>query len=595
MFGFGKPKPEPATVSEKIAAAASESSKSSGDKSGFGFDPSGLERAAKAARELDASSNAKEAFQLAKGQEHTKQLEQQAAMKQYEARSKEMELQIIGRKGEEDRRTLEAQRQQHQQKNEHKDKLERKREADRLAAQEHMRQKAREKDEQSAMRQEEIKRRTAKYEAELRQKTELARVEAETAGRIRQERENRDITMERARLEAQELRETVLETVKLGGSTIGAGIQEFLGDWNKMGKTVFTLSAIALGIYTARTGTGVAGRYIEAQLGKPSLVRETSRKSGLGRFNPITSIKGLFTTQPDVLDGIVFDNRMQGILRNIGQATMNTKRNNAPFRNLLFYGHPGTGKTLFAKSLARHSGLDYAIVTGGDVAPLGREAVTEIHKLFDWSNNQSSKGLLLFVDEADAFLQKRRHGTMSEDVRNALNAFLFRTGEASKNFVVVFASNQPEQFDWAINDRIDEMIEFRLPQAEERLQMLKQHFKTFVFDSSTSAGGGSWNPFRRSSEITVDEEITVERLEDIADQLEGFSGREIMKLSVAWQAAAFGSKDARLSSEMLEDVLQRFLEQHTQKNVWRAIDNEDEIKHEVKPVSSETTDKLVRN
>lgn len=31
-------------------------------------------------------------------------------------------------------------------------------------------------------------------------------------------------------------------------------------------------------------------------------------------------------------------------------------------------------------------------------------------------------------------------------------------GEASDKFMVVFASNQPEQFDWAINDRIDEMV-----------------------------------------------------------------------------------------------------------------------------------------
>ena len=48
-------------------------------------------------------------------------------------------------------------------------------------------------------------------------------------------------------------------------------------------------------------------------------------------------------------------------------------------------GPPGTGKTLFAKGLARHSGLDYAIITGGDVAPLGREAVSEMHKLFNWA------------------------------------------------------------------------------------------------------------------------------------------------------------------------------------------------------------------
>lgn len=33
-----------------------------------------------------------------------------------------------------------------------------------------------------------------------------------------------------------------------------------------------------------------------------------------------------------------------------------------------------------------HSGLHYAIVTGGDVAPLGRDGPSAIHKLFDWAN-----------------------------------------------------------------------------------------------------------------------------------------------------------------------------------------------------------------
>ena len=45
-------------------------------------------------------------------------------------------------------------------------------------------------------------------------------------------------------------------------------------------------------------------------------------------------------------------------------------------------------------------------------------------------------------------------------MRNALNAFLYRTGEASDKFMVVYASNQPEQFDGAISDRIDEMVSY---------------------------------------------------------------------------------------------------------------------------------------
>ena len=154
----------------------------------------------------------------------------------------------------------------------------------------------------------------------------------------------------------------------------------------------------------------------------------------------------------DPLEGVVLSPALERRLRDIAITTSNTKRNNGLFRNVMFYGPPGTGKTLFAKSLAQHSGLDYAVLTGGDIAPLGRDGVSSIHKVFDWAG-KSRKGLIVFIDEADAFLQKRSKDGMSEDTRAALNAFLFRTGEQSRKFMLVVASNQPEQFDWAVNDR----------------------------------------------------------------------------------------------------------------------------------------------
>ena len=46
----------------------------------------------------------------------------------------------------------------------------------------------------------------------------------------------------------------------------------------------------------------------------------------------------------------------------------------------------------------------------------------------------------------------------------------------SVRFMLILASNQPDQFDWAINDRLDDLIAFSIPGEDERLRMLKQYF-----------------------------------------------------------------------------------------------------------------------
>ena len=55
-------------------------------------------------------------------------------------------------------------------------------------------------------------------------------------------------------------------------------------------------------------GTGVAARFIEARLGKPSLIRETSRLSLFQSLrHPIKATRRLFARPSDPLAGIVFE------------------------------------------------------------------------------------------------------------------------------------------------------------------------------------------------------------------------------------------------------------------------------------------------
>jgi ATPase family AAA domain-containing protein 3A/B len=416
------------------------------------------------------------------------------------------------------------------------------------------------KQEEMVARQEEMRRKTAEYEAQLRTKTEIAKAKAESEGRISQERKNHDLILQKVRLEAAEKRDTVLKAISDGGKLLGEGVASYLNDKEKLRNTALTITGIAVGIYTARTSIGITGRYVEARLGKPSLVRETSRFT-TSQFirDPISSMRrmlGIGVKEQDALNGIVLENSLDTQLRQIAISTANTKKNRAPFRHLLLHGPPGTGKTMFARGLAQHSGLDYAVLTGGDVAPLGRDAVTELHKLFDWAKT-SRRGLLLFVDEADAFLQSRETSRLSEDQRNALNAFLFRTGTESDQFMMVYASNQPAQFDEAVLDRVDEMVEFALPGEIERRKMIAMYIEQYLLNPP--------NSWARKVQ-TVD--IGDEEIDQVVKLTEGFSGRSISKLAIAWQAAAYGTEGAVLDRDTFFKTVELHSNNLTIKDQW---------------------------
>ncbi|CAB9520369.1 ATPase family AAA domain-containing protein 3 [Seminavis robusta] len=563
MFGgFGKNNDrnnEPQTLSQAMQPD-NPPRKGGGGGSLSNFDPEGLERAAKAMRELDKSRNATKAFEVIKTQEATKQHESAAKRAEMEAYSQQQRAQNIEREAEEARKTLDAQTQHERHRAEYQDELERKRQVDMLNAQKYMQEEQLKKQEEMAARQEEMRRKTAQYEAELKTKTEIAKAKAQSEGKIRQERENHDLILQKLRMEAAEQRDTVLKAVSDGGKMLGEGLASYLDDKDKLRNTALTITGIAIGIYSAKTGIGIGGRFVEARLGKPSLVRDTSRMtfSHLAR-HPITSMKrilGVGKNEQDALKGIVLEKGLDTQLRQIATSTAYTKKNRAPFRHLLLHGPPGTGKTMFARGLAQHSGLDYAILTGGDIAPLGRDAVTELHKLFDWAKT-SRRGLLLFVDEADAFLQSREVSKISEDQRNALNAFLYRTGTESDQFMMVYASNQPSQFDPAVLDRVDEMVEFDLPGPEERKSMVVMYIDQYLL-----------KPPGRWAKPVQTEDIGEAEIEQVVKETEGFSGRAISKLAIAWQAAAYGNEGAVLDRETFFKTVELHKKSMSTKDLW---------------------------
>ncbi|KAG7026788.1 ATPase family AAA domain-containing protein 3 [Cucurbita argyrosperma subsp. argyrosperma] len=510
-----------------------------------GFDAEALERGAKALREINSSPNAKKVFELMKNQEQARLAEVAAEKAHYEVIQAQADIDRQRKLAEEQRNLIQQQAQAKAQMLRYEDELARKRmQTDHEAQRRHnvelvgmQEQSSIRKEQARQVTEEQIRaqqRQTEKERAEIERETIRVKAMAEAEGRAHEakltEDHNRRMLMERIR-----------------------GVRILLTDRNKLVLTVGGATALAAGVYTTREGARVMWGYVNRLLGQPSLIRESSvvRFPGfkiipweLGRHHLSQNIKMIF-------GNVVLHPSLKRRIEQLSRTTANTKAHEAPFRNMLFHGPPGTGKTMVAKEIARKSGLDYAMMTGGDVP----QAVTKIHQIFDWAKN-SRKGLLLFIDEADAFL--------CDSAKCALNALLFRTGDQSRDIVLVLATNRPGDLDSAVTDRMDEVIEFPLPGEEERFKLLKLYLNTYLSNQNEAKSNQAFSFKKIPQQITI-RDITDDILRDAARKIKEFSGREIAKLLASVQAAVYGRPDCILDSMLFTDIVDYKVTEHHQR------------------------------
>mmetsp|Transcript_14590 Transcript_14590/g.48913 ORF Transcript_14590/g.48913 Transcript_14590/m.48913 type:complete len:566 (+) Transcript_14590:1-1698(+) len=272
--------------------------------------------------------------------------------------------------------------------------------------------------------------------------------------------------------------------------------------------------------------------------------------------------------QAEFLHGVVLPEDLRERVLQLSIATRNAKTNRAPFRHMLLHGPPGTGKTLVARKLAAASGLEYALMSGGDVGPLGSEGVTALHALFRWART-SETGVLIFIDEAEAFLASRSRARLTEHMRNALNAFLYQTGSPTNSFVLVLATNRADDLDEAVLDRVDETLYFGLPAYEARLDLVKLYFEKYIGRLSDRRRRSLWARWTGPAALNIAADVDEPCLADVTATTHGFSGREIEKLFVAAQAIAYGS-GAALDARTLRTVAQHKKAEHARKEAMLA-------------------------
>ncbi|XP_030533070.1 ATPase family AAA domain-containing protein 3 [Rhodamnia argentea] len=551
--------------------------------SSAGFDPEALERGAKAIKEINSSSHAKKAFELMKKQEETRQAELSSKTAEFKAMQAQAETERQRVVYDEQKKLAQFQAQTKSQMARYEDELARKRMQGENEYHRARNQELVKLQEESSIRQEQARRateeqiqaqrrQTEREKAEIERETIKVRAMAEAEGRAHEaklaEEVNRRILVDRANAE----REKWVAAINATFDHIGGGLRAILTDQNKLVVAVGGVTALAAGIYTTREGARVIWSYVDRILGQPSLIRESSRGkypwSGViprsMRSLAHVSDKGSSSNNRKGFGDVILNSSLDKRIQQLASATANTKSHQAPYRNVLFYGPPGTGKTMAARELAQKSGLDYALMTGGDVAPLGPQAVTKIHQLFDWAK-KSQRGLLLFIDEADAFLCERNKTYMSEAQRSALNAMLYRTGDQSKDIVLVLATNRPGDLDSAVADRIDEVLEFPLPGEEERFKLLKLYLDKYIVQAGSRKSGWFKNLFKKQQQTIEIKGLTDDVIREAAAKTEGFSGREIAKLMAGVQAAVYGSEQCVLDPALFREVVDYKVAEHQQR------------------------------
>lgn len=144
-----------------------------------------------------------------------------------------------------------------------------------------------------------------------------------------------------------------------------------------------------------------------------------------------------------------------------------------PGFRVLFYGEPGTGKTLAASLLGKYTQRPvFRVDVSMLVSKYIGETEKQLAKLFDKAEN---KNWILFFDEADAIFGKRTNVRDAHDkYANQEVSYLLQRIETFSGLIIL-ASNFKNNMDKAFTRRFHSCIKFNNPKHEERLQIWQQN------------------------------------------------------------------------------------------------------------------------
>ena len=140
--------------------------------------------------------------------------------------------------------------------------------------------------------------------------------------------------------------------------------------------------------------------------------------------------------------------------------------------------------------------------------------------------------------------------------------------------MLILATNRPQDLDEAILDRVDVSINIGLPQVEERRGLLKLYMRMHVL---SLLNGSTFRGMKRDKPVTMSEDcFSEEVIEEIANAIEGFSGRQISKLMISIRYSVTMSDEYNLTRSMIYRVVQHKLDEHREKTQFMNEKDEEE-------------------
>lgn len=142
--------------------------------------------------------------------------------------------------------------------------------------------------------------------------------------------------------------------------------------------------------------------------------------------------------------------------------------------SMLFYGAPGTGKTMAAQVMANELGMPlYRVDLSQLISKYIGETQKNIGRIFDEADKCDC---ILLFDEADAIFTKRSDVSDAQDrYSNAETAYLLQRIEQYSG-VSILATNLLQNFDEAFRRRISYMVHFPMPDMGLRKELWESIF-----------------------------------------------------------------------------------------------------------------------